>query len=130
MIASRSELREIDRTPKRRSGSNPSATLWESSPSSVVSPLSDEYVEFGKSHSTRTLEWACAAARLAVKTKSSRHDLDQDDETDEDEPEIITPESTLGSEDSRWTAGATVQTEDHGGDVMSAALALCRLRNK
>ncbi len=86
------------------------------------SPPAREYVEFGKKR--RTLEWACAAARLAEKDGSrpltidpitvsrpglrtrtrerqpSKLDLEI---TDDEEDQIITPPGTWGDGDARWT---------------------------
>lgn len=100
----------------------------------------------------RTLEWACAAARLAenggddvgdigddmlIREQSrnrrdsgsnshsqshSRHNsMDMGDETEEDLEEAITPESTLGSGDSRWTttsSGAVIRTSTGTGGTL------------
>lgn len=86
------------------------------------SPPAREYVEFGKKR--RTLEWACAAARLAEKDgvrqpsvgptpmsrpsscartrdrQPSKLDLEI---TDDEEDEIITPPGTWCEGDARWT---------------------------
>ncbi|PFH47351.1 hypothetical protein AMATHDRAFT_97237, partial [Amanita thiersii Skay4041] len=69
-IASRTEIRGSPHTPTRRR--NPSLNLWDNMPSSPAtsptSPPSLEYVQFAKSQRVRrTLEWACAAARIAEK---------------------------------------------------------------
>lgn len=70
-VASRSELRvAAPRTPSRRH--NPSGAIWDNMPSSPlappVSPPPQEFIDFGKNTRTRrTLEWACAAARVAEK---------------------------------------------------------------
>ncbi|KAF8204106.1 homeodomain transcription factor [Pholiota molesta] len=70
-VASRSELRAAaPRTPSRRQD-NPGA-IWDNMPSSPlappISPPAREFIDFGKNAKTRrTLEWACAAARLADK---------------------------------------------------------------
>ena len=74
-VASRTELRAaIPRTPTRPR--DPGANLWDNMPSSpIVSPVSPppiEYVELAKNQRVRrTLEWACAAARLAEKEGTS-----------------------------------------------------------
>ncbi|KAF9469636.1 hypothetical protein BDZ94DRAFT_1242902 [Collybia nuda] len=108
-------------------------------PSSPVappfSPPSREYVEFGKSH--RTLEWACAAARLAEKDgsgtkKGRREKMDTLDWTDDEMDEAITPPSTWGGEDKRWSMDpggkiAVVHKEVQDDDMMKAAIALCGL---
>ncbi|KAF5311844.1 hypothetical protein D9619_002524 [Psilocybe cf. subviscida] len=71
-VASRSELRSsAPRTPRRPAPGAPTA-IWDSMPSSPlappISPPAREFIDFGKHKSTRrTLEWACAAARLADK---------------------------------------------------------------
>jgi hypothetical protein len=139
-VASRSELRmPAQRTPTRRH--NPHANIWENMPSSPIappfSPPSREYVEFGKSKRTkRTLEWACAAARLADKQDagvSGRCDKPEDsDSTDDEVHEAITPPSTWGKDDSRWTMeNGTYMTMLHKAvedeETMKAALALCGL---
>lgn len=114
----------MPRTPSKRL--DPNATLWDNMPSSPItdpnSPPAREYVEFGKKR--RTLEWACAAARLAEKDgtrppgvestvvsrlnsrartrerQPSKLDLEI---TDDEEDEIITPPGTWSEHDSRWT---------------------------
>lgn len=122
-VASRSELRApAPRTPSKRL--DPSATLWDNMPSSPItdpnSPPARDYVEFGKK---RTLEWACAAARLAEKDGArpgigsavmsrpssrtrtrERQTTKLDLEVTDDEDEIITPPGTWGECDSRWTS--------------------------
>ncbi|TFK42077.1 hypothetical protein BDQ12DRAFT_710389 [Crucibulum laeve] len=161
-VASRTELRNhAPRTPNRRQ--NPTAAIWDNMPSSPlgppVSPPAREYVEFPKSR--RTLEWACAAARLADKegiipskshgghqhrrhqhqsrgrTKErSRGDDQMDmDVTDDELEEAITPTSTWGREDPRWTVepGGAYRASNlfpkgvEDDDMMKAALALCGL---
>ncbi|KXN85742.1 Homeobox protein Hox-A2 [Leucoagaricus sp. SymC.cos] len=115
-VASRSELRApAPRTPSKRL--DPNATLWDNMPSSPIvdpnSPPAREYVEFGKKR--RTLEWACAAARLAEKdgvrpssagpavvsrpssrTRTREHQPSKLDleVTDDEEDEIVTPPGT------------------------------------
>ncbi|KAF9011225.1 hypothetical protein BDQ17DRAFT_1322169 [Cyathus striatus] len=117
----------------RNSQPSTAGTIWDNMPSSPIappaSPPAREYVGFGKSR--RTLEWACAAARLADKDghghKSSRSEHGQhhrseqvrgrpterelnpassgaDAEATDDEDEIVTPQSSWGRDDSRWTA--------------------------
>jgi hypothetical protein len=141
-VASRSELRvPVPRTPTRRH--DPKANIWENMPSSPIappfSPPSREYVEFGKSkRAKRTLEWACAAARLADKQGTVLSGLHQGNErgdsdlTDDEVPEAITPPSTWGSGDTRWTMDQdTRKTTFHkvvqDEEMMKAALALCGL---
>ncbi|KAA1467889.1 hypothetical protein DENSPDRAFT_869356 [Dentipellis sp. KUC8613] len=141
-IATRSELRT---TPTRRRVRDPNASLWDNMPSSPLAPPSPpqrEFVEFGKNKHTRTLEWACAAARLAGKegggarTRGNEDDLpDADEETDEEPQEAITPMGSLGGGDPFWVGGSEGQTdvkESEGGkvaddEVMTAALVLCGL---
>ncbi|KAG6372651.1 homeobox-domain-containing protein [Boletus reticuloceps] len=136
-IATRSESRLLPpRTPTRPH--DPYASLWDNMPSSPLappaSPPAHDLVEFWGG--SRTLEWACAAARLAGKEGSQRprarerelgHDRvqgpdgvgerekeqdrshDRDGElTEEDEVEAITPEGTLGASDAaRWHGQGT-----------------------
>ncbi|KAJ7472271.1 homeobox-domain-containing protein [Mycena galericulata] len=153
-IASRSELRApAPRTPSRRH--DPRAPLWENMPSSPLgpqfSPPAREFVAFGEEQMTRTLEWACARRRLkgrgagagagvgvgAVPGLSS----DDEDATDVEPHEAVTPPGTWGEGDARWVAAkggivATTTTTNsvHAGrtqepddDTMKAALALCGL---
>ncbi|KDR85827.1 hypothetical protein GALMADRAFT_132473 [Galerina marginata CBS 339.88] len=196
-VASRTELRvAAPRTPSRR----PTATgaIWDNMPSSPlappISPPAREFIDFGKNAKTRrTLEWACAAARLAdkdgyasgmtagfsgVSSASSternrdsgsggskargrivhrekshgrlpkREDTSSDnadmDMTDDEDHEAITPPSTWGKDDWRWSttgdgthtsltamAAATANGELPKGvdddDMFKAALALCGL---
>ncbi|PPQ74358.1 hypothetical protein CVT26_000695 [Gymnopilus dilepis] len=70
-VASRTELRvsSAPRTPSRRSITG---AIWDSMPSSPlappISPPARDFIDFGKNARTRrTLEWACAAARMADK---------------------------------------------------------------
>ena len=141
-VASRSELRvPMPRTPTRRH--DPKANIWENMPSSPIappfSPPSREYVEFGNSkRAKRTLEWACAAARLAdkqgagVSGRPHGNERGDSDSTDDEAPEAITPPSTWGSGDTRWTMDQdTYKTTFHkvvqDEEMMKAALALCGL---
>lgn len=139
-VASRSELRtSAPRTPTRQH--NPHRSVWDNMPSSPIappfSPPSKEYVEYGKSKRTkRTLEWACAAARLADKQGSgvsvSRNEQEDSDSTEDEVHEAITPPSTWGKGDSGWTTGHNTQmTIVHKAvqddEMMKAALALCGL---
>ena len=119
---------------------------------SPTSPPSREYVDFGKNPRTRrTLEWACAAARLAerdtpvshkggrttrrqgLRKDASATDLDL---TDEEADEAITPPSTWGKDDRRWAeqiggggAGGKglLPNGIEDDDMLKAALALCGL---
>lgn len=139
-VASRSELRmPAPRTPTRPH--DPHANIWENMPSSPIappfSPPSQEYVEFGKSKQTkRTLEWACAAARLADKQSGHvsrrRRAQDDSDSTDDEIQEAITPPSTWGKGDARWTMKrdthmTVLQKVVQDDEMMKAALALCGL---
>jgi hypothetical protein len=87
----------------------------------------------------RSLEWACAAARLVGKraaTVSSRDNGDDDDdETDEEEPhEAITPMGSLIG-DASWGAASVAakratnreKPKDSESELMDAALLLCGL---
>jgi hypothetical protein len=175
-VASRSELRvAAPRTPTRRH--NPSVAIWENMPSSPlappVSPPPREFIDFGKNTRTRrTLEWACAAARVAEKdghspemnsgsgTSSStlktdgssrgrtihrehshgdrlRRECEEGsamdvDLTDDEDHEAITPPSTWGKGDLRWTpaeekAMSNLPKGVDDDDMFKAALALCGL---
>ncbi|KAJ7740931.1 homeodomain transcription factor [Mycena maculata] len=147
-VASRSELRApAPRTPSRRH--NPHAPLWENMPSSPVtpqfSPPARDFVEFGHDQRTRTLEWACARRRLVGKEDGvgSLPGLTSDDEDDTDvEPdEAVTPPSTWGEGDARWPGKSEKKMTGKSGDettkalnasepdddTMKAALALCGL---
>ena len=179
-VASRSELRvAAPRTPSRRH--NPAGAIWENMPSSPLapplSPPSREFIDFGKNTRTRrTLEWACAAARVAEKDghpsemncgssissstlkaggssrgrtirREQSHNGNASDRprrepgdgsamdvdlTDEEDHEAITPPSTWGKGDLRWTPaeGGAVSNLPKGvddDDMFKAALALCGL---
>ncbi|ETW86636.1 hypothetical protein HETIRDRAFT_431289 [Heterobasidion irregulare TC 32-1] len=133
-VASRSELRTAPpRTPSRRH--DPSKSLWDNMPSSPLAPPSPparEYVEFGKNKRTRTLEWACAAARLADKEKgrAKMSKVEDGDETEEEDPqEAITPMGSLTGIDPSWEKKKESQNQDAtvNDDVMTAALVLCGL---
>jgi hypothetical protein len=106
------------------------------------SPPAREFVEFGKEQRTRTLEWACARRRLAGKDERGGGlpglISDDEDATDVESDEAVTPPSTWGESDSRWTATtdgkAALKPEDAvlipgepDDDTMKAALALCGL---
>jgi hypothetical protein len=123
-----------------------------SSPLAPPSPPEQEFVQFGMGmgNHTRSLEWACAAARLVGKrsggSTSPRRDNadDDDDETDEEEVhEAITPKASLirdgdtGSGvfwDARSVPVKTVANNDKPKDpeneLMDAALLLCGLGRK
>jgi hypothetical protein len=119
-VATRSESRlPPPRTPTRPH--NPRASLWDNMPSSPLappaSPPARDLIEFMGS---RTLEWACAAARLADKegrrlpgdpkdVRDHGHDRDggggegAGDDTEEDDVEAVTPEGSFGASDvARW----------------------------
>jgi hypothetical protein len=111
-----------------------------SSPLAPPSPPEQEFVQFalGRRRHARSLEWACAAARLARRHGDAD---DNDDETDEEEPhEAITPMGSLievGGSDGFWDArNATARrpTNKHPNDpeseLMDAALLLCGLGRK
>lgn len=108
-IASRSELRAPG-TPKRQH--NPQASPWDNMPSSPLGPPDSPepvrekaYVEFGKQRvkakERRSLEWACAAARVEQDVRRD-DDMDLDDllegdETEEEDVhEAVTPNSSFG----------------------------------
>ncbi|KAJ7621171.1 homeodomain transcription factor [Roridomyces roridus] len=162
-VASRSELRApAPRTPHRRH--NPNAPLWENMPNSPVgpqfSPPARDFVDFGHDHQSRTLEWACARSRLVGKgaamdavIPSRVPGLSYDEEDTDVEPdEAVTPPSTWGEGDARWTGKhgkmkmrvggsgntreatktkttttVTKKTNEPDDDTMKAALALCGL---
>lgn len=93
----------------------------------------------------RTLEWACAAARLTGKgrRRPREHEDREGDETEEDDVEAVTPEGSLGPLNASMTrtrprlpppafmpvvvpeGGAKDVPQDD--DMMRAALALCGL---
>ncbi|KAI0004175.1 hypothetical protein BJV74DRAFT_793199 [Russula compacta] len=146
-MARRSELRTAPpRTPSKRP--DPNKSPWDNMPSSPLvppSPPEREFVQFGmgrRSHK-RSLEWACAAARLG-KHAARRQDEagdDDEDETDEEEPhEAITPMGSLigdTSGDVFWGArsitGRTAtnrKPKDPENELMDAALLLCGLGQK
>ncbi|KAG6812855.1 hypothetical protein H0H92_015953 [Tricholoma furcatifolium] len=150
-IASRSELpMPPPRTPTRPRNPGPGAAIWDHMPSSPVcapfSPPQRQYVDFTVSQrSRRTLEWACAAARLgladrhahaassqsqsrsrknSVKSRSREErrsrELDLNLTDEEDTDEAVTPPGTLAGGDVRWTAepegGLTTVRPGRGGE--------------
>jgi len=157
-IASRSELRYLaPHTPSRQH--NPHAAVWENMPSSPLGPGTDTYesvrereeayIEFSKRRvklkGRKSLEWACASARVAGSGKenaslngnvnmSAALDLDdlgeveEGDETDEPEEvhEAVTPNSSfehsLGAAGRTRGSKAMIQDEE-----MMAAYVLCGL---
>ncbi|KAG6326854.1 hypothetical protein ID866_12235 [Astraeus odoratus] len=161
-VAARSESRlPPPRTPTKPR--DPYASPWDNMPSSPLappaSPPAHDFVDFVGSG--RSLEWACAAARLAEKeartrifpkrTPENRISGDADDETEDDDIEVVTPEGSLGSGDIVWKGGRqlNMSLENSGkpppkspdfrpleserdtgvqdDDMMHAALALCGL---
>lgn len=177
-VASRTESRfsASQRTPTSRrhqhsSTSNNNDSLWDHMPSSPLaspaSPSPQDYLEFSKPVPPRpprpTLEWACAAAaRITDSGRSSpihrshsRKTLEEKDVldlTDDETEEAITPPSTWGKDDPRWSVSAQLGAkhipvnlpEDitiinqspmnnplgdlpQDEDMMRAALALCGL---
>ncbi|KAI0304726.1 hypothetical protein BC826DRAFT_1100523 [Russula brevipes] len=132
------------RTPSRRP--DPNKSPWDNMPSSPLAPPSPperEFVQFAalgrRSRHARSLEWACAAARLARRHGDAD---DDDDETDEEEEphEAITPMGSLiedGGSDGFWGArNATARRptnknpKDPESELMDAALLLCGLGRK
>ncbi|KAG2141041.1 homeobox-domain-containing protein [Suillus clintonianus] len=144
-VAARSESRlQPPRTPTKPH--NPHASLWDNMPSSPLAPASPptrDLVDFVGSG--RTLEWACAAARLSEKRKVDEKDV----ETEEEEMEAITPEGSLGAGDDAWNRRTAFPVQKRGhvarnlkfapmavngrkgaiqdDDMMRAALVLCGL---
>jgi hypothetical protein len=141
-VAARSESRlPPPRTPTKPL--NPRASLWDNMPSSPLAPASPptrDLVDFVGSG--RTLEWACAAARLSGTRK------EDEDETEEEEMEAVTPEGSLGGGDDPWIIESVLLAQKHGrvsrnlkpkptvvsgksvlqdDDMIRAALVLCGL---
>lgn len=116
--------------------------MWDNMPSSPLAPPSPpepEFVQFGmrKRNHVRSLEWACAAARLEGKRTATRNDyVDSDDETDEEEShEAITPMGSLMEDvngdvflDRRSIEEKTLKAPEE--ELMGAALLLCGLGRK
>ena len=154
-MALRSELRTAPpRTPLKRP--DPSKSPWDNMPSSPLapppSPPEREFVQFamGRHRQARSLEWACAAARLVGKGKdrgpgdaNGNYNDNDDDETDEEDlHEAITPIGSLTGDGGRgvfWdartrrtSAKATnmENTKDPESELMDAALLLCGLGRK
>lgn len=145
-VATRSEARiPPPRTPTRPR--DPFASPWDNMPSSPLappaSPPAREFVDFVGNG--RSLEWACAAARLAgkqgrlgVSKRALGGDGDAGDETEDEEFEAITPQGSfdvacgkVGSlHEPRVPQGSVVgegKAEAQDDDTMRAALALCGL---
>jgi hypothetical protein len=119
-------------------------TIYDNMPSSPLAPPISpddgairEYVEYGKTKRTRTLEWACARRRLATK----EGELSGGDETEVDEDNDMLKETLVGEkDDSRQMelpviAGGLLQpkrvkqteAQKMDNEDMLAAVALCRL---
>lgn len=114
-----------------------------SSPLAPASPPTRDLVDFVGSG--RTLEWACAAARLSGRRKEDEAGA----ETEEEEMEAITPEGSLGAGDDAWNRRTAFPVQKRGqlarnlkfapvvangkkgpiqdDDMMRAALVLCGL---
>jgi len=113
------------------------------------------FVEFGKGslRRTKTLEWACAAARLADREgrriaeehvdeeKNIGMVMDDEGDTEEDEAhEAVTPYSSFVREAPVWdrTSGGNneggrtperkTSKQNHDEETMNAAMVLCGLR--
>jgi len=101
----------------------------------------------GRRQNARSLEWACAAARLVGKHRGpgdANYNDNDDDETDEEEEDLheaITPIGSLtghGGRDVFWDARRTAakvttnmeNTKDPESELMDAALLLCGLGRK
>ncbi|TFK70091.1 homeobox-domain-containing protein, partial [Pluteus cervinus] len=172
-VASRTESRfSTPRTPtsRRHHNTNPTGeSLWDHMPSSPLAPPASppprEYFDLvrTKHQNRKTLEYACAAARHP--DSSSKHspgrrsrprkhrEKEALDLTDDEADEAITPPSTWGKDDPRWTASTrlsksartamfvdppgdvkivnsasgTIEEGSQDEDMMRAALALCGL---
>ncbi|KAH8094657.1 homeobox-domain-containing protein [Cristinia sonorae] len=112
--------------PNHLGGTSSTSALWENMPSSPLGPSSPEQerdrelVDFGKGGRTkRTLEWACAAARISGR---------RDEDDDEDDTIRVDPRaSTSGGADPRGQHGmsgfivgsghANMEALDFGGDT-------------
>jgi len=103
----------------------------------------------GRHQNARSLEWACAAARLVGKHRgpgdaNDDYNDNDDDETDEEEEDLheaITPIGSLTGDgrrdvfrDARRTAAKVTtnmeNTKDLESELMDAALLLCGLGRK
>jgi hypothetical protein len=160
-IASHSELRNPPpRTPSRRHNQN--QNVWENMPSSPLGPpdtpesiREEAYLEFGRlrerARGRRTLEWACASARVAGSASGKENcrggvggmlhgddvsmalDLDKlseeegGDETDEDVHEAITPGSSFSKDEGgRRNPPGLLKAMIQDEDIMAAYI-LCGL---
>ncbi|KAI0053378.1 homeobox-domain-containing protein [Auriscalpium vulgare] len=153
-MAARTEQRNAS---QRTRAPDPAKTLWDNMPSSPLAPRSPsppprEYVELGRGR--RTLEWACAAARVVGKERGAGWGEGEENsgEETEEEGEVVTPRGSFGAGDpfrdararaggalvagrgqqsARKLAGAEKDSQDAKAldavhdDVMSAALVLC-----
>lgn len=144
-VAARSESRlQPPRTPTKPH--NPHASLWDNMPSSPLAPASPptrDLIDF--MGSGRTLEWACAAARLSGRRKEDEAGA----ETEDEEIEAVTPDGSLGAGDDAWNKKTAFPVQKRGhvarnlkfapvvvngrkstiqdDDMMRAALVLCGL---
>ncbi|KAH9857984.1 hypothetical protein C2E23DRAFT_802217 [Lenzites betulinus] len=82
-------------TPRRRAGVGVSKQIWEYLPSSPpTQPSSPGNAEpvlslASRSQRARSLEWACAKARVERKTSTRVADSDEDEDEDEDVPMLV-----------------------------------------
>lgn len=171
-VASRAELPLVrPRTPTHASPytdqaatRTPTRYVWEDMPSSPIipdaSPSAQEYVDFTTMRvnkpAKRSLEWACAAARLADKTEPlSKHeylgkddieplpwggdeDTDVDSISSHDPQEAITPDCSQAYIDvvtevptpKPTTLSRQSSMNENEDDVMCAAYALCGLSQR
>jgi hypothetical protein len=98
----------------------------------------------GRLTTKRTLEWACAAAarsrgeeggtsgaRSVDRDALLREEEEEETDVDSDQDEAVTPGSSFGAADLRWSGagdkGQSVMTGVEDQDVMRAALLLCKL---
>jgi hypothetical protein len=142
---------EPPKTPRAR---NQAVSPWDNMLSSPDGPVtspstikSKEFVKWGGiGRGRRTLEWACANARVyGIEEEDCDMVQSVEDETDEDS-EVITPRSSLGGSDmdralhNRVSIALEGERDDdvtmkdvgvpevvHDEDMMKAALALCGL---
>jgi Homeodomain-containing transcription factor len=136
-ITSRSELR-VPSLRMRFCQHSTNATAWDQMPSSPPTSRSSspqrEFIEFGRDQGTRTLEWACAIERAAMKEgrvgRAERQTM-LDVGRNTEEP---TPTCTLAKGDTKMEAGSRMVWLHRGifrdDDTMNAVLALCKLRRK
>ena len=90
------------------------------------SPLTRDYVDFGRGQRTRSLEWACARRRLTTKHEEIIPELlhDVGDDTDVEVEEAVTPPRSR-------TDGMRPASKgrEHDEETMKAAMTLCDLMN-